>query len=82
MNAGRSFDDRLADRVRSLGLGGGALVLLEAFAPLAWVGAQLGYLVEPLIGGRAARGSSLTGLLEDPERFTDFIERLHEEPPP
>lgn len=82
MNAGRSYEDRLAASVRSLGLGGGVQMLLEALAPMAWVGAQLGYLLEPLIGGRAPSGSSLTALLEDPQRYTDFIERLHEEPPP
>ena len=81
MNAGRSFDDRLAARVRSLGLGGGASVLLEALAPLAWVGAQLGYLLEPLVGVPGAQRAGLVGLLEDPQRYTAFIESLHEEPP-
>jgi len=81
MNAGRSFDDRLAARVRSLGLGGGASVLLEALAPLAWVGAQLGYLLEPLVGAPGAQRAGLVGLLEDPQRYTAFIESLHEEPP-
>ena len=81
MDAGRSFDDRLAARVRSLGLGGGASVLLEALAPLAWVGAQLGYLLEPLASVPGAHRAGLVGLLEDPQRYTAFIESLHEEPP-
>jgi len=81
MNAGRSFDDRLAARVRSLGLGGGASVLLEALAPLAWVGAQLGYLIEPLVGPPGASRGGVAGLLEDPQRYAAFIESLHEEPP-
>jgi hypothetical protein len=80
MNAGRSFDDRLAARVRSLGLGGGASVLLEAVAPLAWVGAQLAYLLEPLVGTPGAPRAGLPGLLEDPQRYTAFIESLDEEP--
>jgi hypothetical protein len=81
MNADQSFDDRLAARVRSLGLEGAASTLLEAFAPLAWVGAQLGYMVGPLIGPHASRGSELMGLLEDPERMVGFVENLQREPP-
>ena len=81
MNAGRSFDDRLAARVRSLGLAGGASLLMEAFAPLAWVGAQLRYLLEPLVGGLGAPEAGLAGLLEDPQRYAAFVESLHEEPP-
>ena len=81
MNADQSFDDRLAARVRSLGLEGAASTLLEAFAPLAWVGAQLGHMVGPLIGPHASRGSGLMGLLEDPERMVGFVENLQREPP-
>ncbi len=81
MNAGRSFDDRLVARVRSLGLAGGASLLLEAFAPLAWVGAQLGYLLEPLVGGLGGPQAGLAGLLDDPQRYAAFVESLHEEPP-
>jgi hypothetical protein len=82
MNADRSFDDRLAAGMRSLGLGEAASTLLEACAPLAWIGAQLGYLVEPLIGPRVSRGSGLLDLLENPERMAGFIDSLHREPPP
>jgi hypothetical protein len=82
MNADRSFDDRLAARVRSLGLGDAASTLLEACAPLAWIGAQLGYIVEPLFGTRASRGSELQDLLENPQRMAGFIDSLHREPPP
>lgn len=81
MNAGRTFDDRLAARVRSLGLGTPASVLLEALAPLAWVGAQLGYLIEPLLGAAGAPHAGLPGLLEDPQRYAAFVEGLREEPP-
>lgn len=80
MNAGRSFDDRLAARVRSLGLGGGASVLLEALAPLAWVGAQLAYLLEPLVRMPGAPQAGLPGLLEDPQRYAAFVESLDGEP--
>ncbi len=82
MNADRSFDDRLAARVRSLGLGNLASTLLEAAAPLAWIGAQLGYIVEPLFGPQARRDLSLLDLLENPQRMTGFIDSLHQEPPP
>jgi hypothetical protein len=82
MNADRSFDDRLAARLRSLGLGDAASTLLEACAPLAWIGSQLGYVVEPLFGARPIRGSGLLDLLESPQRMVGFIDRLHGEPPP
>ncbi len=81
MNADQSFDDRLAARVRSLGLEGAASTLLEALAPLAWVGAQFGYVVGPLIGRPESRDSGLLGLLEDPQRMAGFIESLEREPP-
>jgi hypothetical protein len=82
MNADRSFDDRLAARVRSLGLGDAASTLLEACAPLAWIGAQLGYMVGPLFGARSIRRSALLDLLESPQRIVGFIDSLHREPPP
>jgi hypothetical protein len=82
MNADRSFDDRLAARLRSLGLGDAASALLEACAPLTWIGAQLGYLAEPLFGARSHRGSELMDLLESPHRIAAFIDSLHREPPP
>jgi len=81
MNADRSFDDRFAARLRSLGLAGAASTLLEALAPLAWVGAQLGYVVAPLFGPPASRDSGLLGLFEDPQRMASFIESLEREPP-
>ncbi len=82
MNADRSFDDRLAARLRSLGLGDAASVLLEACAPLTWIGAQLGYLVEPLLGDRFHRDSELMELLASPQRMAGFVESLHRETPP
>jgi hypothetical protein len=81
MNADRSFDDRLATRLRSLGLGDAASMLLEACAPLAWIGAQLGYLAEPLIGLHARRATGFLDLLENPQRMAGFIDSLHQEPP-
>jgi len=82
MNPDRSFDDRLAARVRSLGLEGAASTMIEALAPLAWVGAQLGFMLGPLIGSDASRGAGLVGMLEDPQRVAGFVESLRREPPP
>ncbi len=81
MNADRSFDERFAARLRSLGLEGAASTLLEALAPLAWVGAQFGYVVGPLIGQLGSRESGLLGMFEDPQRMASFIESLEREPP-
>jgi hypothetical protein len=67
--------------VRSLGLGDSAWALREAMAPVAWVSAQLGYLLEPLFGAPQAGADGLPGLLEDPQRYAAFVESLHEEAP-
>jgi hypothetical protein len=82
MNADRSFEDRLAARLRSLGLSDVVSTLLEAGAPLAWVGAQLGYLAGPFFGLGAGRTTGFLELLESPQRMAGFIDSLHQEPPP
>lgn len=82
MNADQPLEDRLAARLRSLGLAELASVVLEAGAPLAWIGAQLGYLAQPLFGMEAGRTPAWLGLLEDPQRMTSLLQRLNEEPGP
>jgi len=51
--------------------------LLEAAGPLSLVAAQLGFLVEPLVG-RPEVGE-LSKLLEDPDGVADLVRRLRAE---
>jgi hypothetical protein len=63
---GRDFD--LAANLHRLGLGSIAAALLDGLAPLAPLGAQGMYLLEPLLGpGDGWRKVART--LEDPARF-------------
>ena len=66
---------RIATRVRRLGLAPWAAALLEALEPLAIVGAQMGYLLEPIFGRAALR--DWASVLEDPEQRADLTDRLH-----
>lgn len=69
--------DRLLSRLRRAGLAPLAATFLEAASPLALVAAQLGYLVEPLLG-RGEVGE-LSQLLEDPDEVIDLVRRLRGE---
>jgi hypothetical protein len=68
---------RLTEALQRRGLAAPARLLLDAHRPLrpllAEVGAFLGPLLRPLIGGRSA---ALQATLDDPDRYEDLIERL------
>jgi hypothetical protein len=65
--------------LRQMGLNGLAASLLEAAGPLASVGAQVTYMIEPLIGTRDSQISELARTLEDPEGVLQLIEALRSE---
>ena len=71
------FADRVSARLRRAGWGPLAATLLEAAGPLSLVAAQLGFLVEPLVG-RPEVGE-LSKLLEDPDGVADLVRRLRAE---
>ncbi len=71
------FVDRLLSRLRRAGLAHFAATFLEAASPLAPVVAQLGYVVEPLMGWREV--GELSKLLEDPDEVIDLVRRLRGE---
>jgi hypothetical protein len=71
------FSDRVLSRLRRAGLGPIAAEFLEAAGPLALLAAQLGYLVEPLLG-RSEVGE-LSKLLEDSDEMSDLVRRLRAE---
>jgi len=61
----------LADKIRQLGMAGPAIVFLHAFKPLAWLGGQLLWALEPFVGGPpSARQSALS-----PGGLARFLER-------
>jgi hypothetical protein len=68
----------LARKLRATGMGGMLAVLLEAAGPLSVIGAQVAYLVEPLIGGAELR--ALGRALEDPEQVRQLIDGLRSTP--
>ena len=65
--------------LRQMGLNGLAASLLEAAGPLAYLGAQVTYMIEPLIGTRDSQISELARTLEDPEGVLQLIEALRSE---
>lgn len=73
---------QVADRIRRLGLGMPALVVLEAGRPLAFIGAQLVWLAQPLLALMMPRQkvAGAAELLEDPEAVSALIELLGREP--
>jgi hypothetical protein len=60
-------------------LAGWAAFLLESFEPLAPVGAQLLYLVEPVLGGRQPMTRRLARALEDDEARAELRRQLLED---
>lgn len=71
--SGRDFD--LAANLHRLGLGSITAALLEGLAPLAPLGAQGMYLLEPLLGpGEGWR--KVARQLEDPARFDALASNL------
>ncbi len=77
MNADRAATDALADGLRKHGLEGPALFVLEAIGPLAVVGAQAAYLLEPFFGP-GGRARAVARLLENEQERAHFLGRLRE----
>ncbi len=82
MKAKQPTEETIDRRLRSLGLAGFSAALLEALAPVASIGAQLAYVLDPFVstGGRQGWLAGLAGILERPERLDGLIERLRDEP--
>ena len=55
--------------------------MLESFEPLAPVGAQMLYLIEPVLGLRRSTTRRLARALEDDEARSALRHRLTEDPP-
>lgn len=59
------------------GLGELALFSLVALEPFRFVGAQLGYILSPMLGGDQAPVARLAAWLESPEGWSDLKEELN-----
>jgi hypothetical protein len=74
MTGMHDLTEDLARKLRRTGMGGVAAVLLEAAGPLALIGAQAAYIVEPLFGGEELH--SIGRVLEDPKKVRLLIDQL------
>jgi len=83
MNFDRQIWDRWADSLYRWGLRDLAASLLEAAGPLTIVGAQMVYILQPLVGHGSTNTSlnALANLLEQPENVRNFVHILREEKP-
>jgi len=82
MNSKQPIDDAIDRRLRSIGLSGISASLLDAFAPLAPVAAQLAYVIEPMFSqDQPGWLANLAGWLESPENPHAMAERLREHKP-
>jgi hypothetical protein len=81
MNSDRHIWLGWAQKLHSWGLGDWIASILEGFGPLTWLGAQLVYLGQPLLGQMGPKNQiqALANLLEDPESARTFIGMLREE---
>jgi hypothetical protein len=61
----------LAERIRQVGMAGPAFVLLHAFKPLAWMGGQMLWALEPFLGGPRSAGQGAMS----PGGLARFLER-------
>jgi hypothetical protein len=79
VNEERSASERATNWLRHFGLGFAAAGFLEAFRSLTYIGAQVLFLFEPMIGWRSDSIRDFAQLLEDPDQVEDLIQRLREE---
>lgn len=68
-----------ARKIQRLGLGDLTIALIDAFKPLAIIGAQVVYLLDPFVGASDGRLVTLGRILEDPEQTAILLDHLREE---
>ena len=78
----QSSIEQVADRIRQLGLGSPAAILLEAGRPFVFVAAQLVWMSQPLLAMIMPKQevAGAAELLEDPESVSALIALLGREP--
>lgn len=82
MNFDHQIWDRWAQLLYRWGLRDFAASLLEAAGPLTILGAQMVYILQPILGRWSQTNAlpELAALLEQPEQVREFIHYLREEP--
>lgn len=81
MTAQQPVEEAIDRRLRSLGLAGFGASILEALAPLAPVGAQFAYILEPMVSNQPRSWlTEVAELLEQPRAVEAFARRLREDP--
>ena len=65
--------ERVARRIEQRGLVTAAVLFLETMKPLSFLGGQMLYLAQPILGESAAE---YAGLLEDPDSVDRLLARL------
>jgi hypothetical protein len=82
MNFDRQIWDQWAESLHRWGIRGFTASLLEAVGPLTILGAQMVYILQPLVGRGPGAESllSLASMLEQPDQVRDFVKVLREEP--
>jgi|OpeIllAssembly_1097287.scaffolds.fasta_scaffold49483_2 hypothetical protein len=68
--------DRLARRIAESGMTAPAILFLESSKPLAFFGAQLMWLVQPLLAFNSIVWSDVADLMQDPAGIDALIKRL------
>ncbi len=68
-----------ARKIRRLGLGNFTIALIDALKPLAIMGAQVVYVLDPFVGGSDGRFVALGRIIEDQEQTAILLDHLREE---
>ena len=79
MNNEGAVSERVARWLQRVGLNQPVAFLLEAIGPLAFIGAQAAFLVEPMFGVSNNPIGDLARLLEDPTQVSELVKRLRTE---
>jgi hypothetical protein len=80
--------DKVADQIEAAGMRGLAVVLLHAFKPLAWMGGQMAWVLQPFLEGPGPNKrsplsiSGLANLLESEQGVDNLLDRLTRNPKP
>ena len=76
MDAQQRFADSMIEWLQDMGLADFIAAALEAAGPLALLGAQAIFMLEPLVSTPGGRLSKLAQTLEDPSQMEGLVQRL------
>ena len=80
MNENQPVADKIHQKMEALGLSGFGAALIEGLAPLAPLGAQLAYILQPMFSSGVTDGlADLAGWLEEPTEVEALADRLRQD---